>query len=595
MTSLNLGIIGNSTWCALIDERASVVWGCVPGFDGDPIFCKLLDGAEGSPDSGFFSIELDDFRHSTQQYLRNSAILSTTLADTHGGAVEIVDFAPRFKHYDRIYRPIMMVRRLRPVQGAPRIRIRLRPRFSYGDAAPEVNRGSNHVRFASDTIALRLTTDVAPTFVTDETWFVLDEPVTLIFGVDEALRAPVADTARRFYDSTLDYWQEWVRYLSIPFEWQEAVIRAAITLKLCNFEETGGIVAAATTSIPEAPNSGRNWDYRLCWLRDAYFVVHALNRLGATRTLEGYSAYITNIVAQSDGRPLQPVYRINLETRLYERTVESLSGYRGMGPVRAGNAAFTQAQHDVYGSVILACTQLFFDQRIMRPGTREHFDRLERLGRLAAESYDKPDAGLWEYRGRARVHTFSSIMCWAACDRLAKIALHLGLPEHNAHWRRTADEIRQVILERAWRPEQNSFVESFEGQDLDASLLLMHELGFLAADDPRFVGTVAAVEQRLRRGPYMMRYDMTDDFGEPEMSFTVCTFWYIDALAAIGRRDEARELFENILARRNHLGLLSEDIDPATGALWGNFPQTYSMVGLINSAMRLSKSWEAAF
>jgi GH15 family glucan-1,4-alpha-glucosidase len=595
MTTLNLGMIGNSTWNALIDERASVVWACVPRVDGDPVFCKLLDGAETGRDSGFFDVELADFRHSTQHYLRNTAILTTTLADTHGGEIEIVDFAPRFKHYDRFYRPIMMVRRLRPTQGAPRIRIRLRPRFGYGAETPEVNRGSNHVRYTSDTTALRLTTDVAPSFVTDETWFVLEEPITLIFGVDEALRAPVADTARRFYESTLDYWQEWVRYLSIPFEWQEAVIRAAITLKLCNFEETGGIVAAATTSIPEAPGSGRNWDYRFCWLRDAYFVVHALNRLGATRTLEGYSAYITNIVAASADRPLQPVYGVSLETRLHERTMDSLTGYAGMGPVRAGNAAYTQVQHDVYGSVILACTQLFFDQRIMRPGTREHFDRLERLGRLAAASFDKPDAGLWEYRGRARVHTFSSVMCWAACDRLAKIAWRLGLPERAEHWRRTADDIRQVILDRAWRPEQNTFVESFDGKDLDASLLLMHDLGFVAADDPRFVGTVTAIEQRLRRGSYMMRYDATDDFGQPETSFAVCTFWYIDALAAIGRRKEARELFENILARRNHVGLLSEDIDPKTGALWGNFPQTYSMVGLINSAMRLSKSWEAAF
>jgi GH15 family glucan-1,4-alpha-glucosidase len=488
-----------------------------------------------------------------------------------------------------------MVRRLTPTKGAPRIRVRLRPRFGYGAAMPEINRGSNHVRYTSDTVALRLTTDVAPSFVTDETWFVLAEPVTLILGVDEALQAAVPDTARRFFDSTLDYWQEWVRYLSIPFEWQEAVIRAAITLKLCNFEETGGIVAAATTSVPEAPDSGRNWDYRYCWLRDAYFVVHALNRLGATRTLEGYSAYITNIVAASNGKPLQPVYGVSLEARLHERIVESLTGYHGMGPVRAGNAAYSQIQHDVYGSVILACTQLFFDQRIMRPGTREHFDRLEKLGRLAAESFDKPDAGLWEFRGRARVHTFSSIMCWAGCDRLAKIARRLGLPDHAARWQETADDIRRVILERAWRAEQNSFVESFDGTDLDASLLLMHELGFLGADDPRFIGTVTAIEQRLRRGPYMMRYDTVDDFGRPETSFAVCTFWYIDALAAIGRRDEAHELFENVLARRNHLGLLSEDIDPKTGGLWGNFPQTYSMVGLINSAMRLSKSWEAAF
>ena len=595
MSTLDLGIIGNSTWSALIDERASVVWACVPRFDGDPVFCKLLDGGDKGRDSGFFSIELGDFRHSTQRYLRNTAILTTTLADTHGAEVEIVDFAPRFKHYDRFYRPIMMVRRLTPTKGAPRIRVRLRPRFGYGAERPEINRGSNHVRYTSDTTALRLTTDMAPSFVTDETWFVLEQPVTLILGVDEPLQASVPDTARRFFDSTLDYWQEWVRYLSIPFQWQEAVIRAAITLKLCNFEESGGIVAAATTSVPEAPDSGRNWDYRFCWLRDAYFVVHALNRLGATRTLEGYAGYITNIVAASDGKALQPVYGVSLEARLRERLVDSLAGYRGMGPVRAGNAAYSQAQHDVYGSIILACTQLFFDQRLMRPGTREHFDRLERLGRIAAASYDRPDAGIWEYRGRERVHTFSSIMCWTACDRLAKIAAALGLPERTDHWRRSADAIRQVIVDRAWRAEQNTFVESFDGRDLDASLLLMHELGFLEADDPRFVGTVTAIEQRLRRGQYMMRYDANDDFGAPETSFTVCTFWYIDALAAIGRGDEARELFENILARRNHLGLLSEDIDPKTGALWGNFPQTYSMVGLINSAMRLSKSWEAAF
>lgn len=223
------------------------------------------------------------------------------------------------------------------------------------------------------------------------------------------------------------------------------------------------------------------------------------------------------------------------------------------------------------------------------------FRRLELLGERAAQVALEPDASLWEYRGQSRVHTYSSVMCWAACDRLAAIAAILALPDREAYWREEAVRIRSVILERAWNPTMNCFVGTFDGNDVDASLLLLHEVGFVAASDPRFIGTVAAIEQRLRRGNHMFRYAVPDDFGMPETAFTVCTFWYIDALAAIGRRDEARALFENLLACRNHVGLLSEDIDPRTSELWGNYPQTYSMVGLILAAMRLSKSWREAF
>ena len=278
-----------------------------------------------------------------------------------------------------------------------------------------------------------------------------------------------------------------------------------------------------------------------------------------------------------------------------EREIGSLPGYRGMGPVRVGNQAHLQVQNDVYGSAVLASAHLFFDQRVRHRGDEGLFRRLEALGERAAALYDQPDAGLWELRGAAHVHTFSSVMCWAACDRLAKIAAHIGLPERAAYWRGAADRMRPVIIGQAWNPGRNSFVASFGGEALDASLLLLHELGFLRADDPRFAGTVKAVEGELRKGQYVFRYSDPDDFGVPTNAFIVCTFWYIDALAALGRTAEARELFERMLAARNCHGLLSEHIDPRTGELWGNFPQTYSMVGLINSAMRLSISWDHAF
>jgi GH15 family glucan-1,4-alpha-glucosidase len=594
MSSLDLAVIGNCSYGALLDQRARVVWSCMPRFDSDPIFCTLLnDGPD--PEAGFFEIELLDIAITEQSYEHNTAVVTTTLIDEGDGAIEIVDFAPRFKQFGRAFRPTMLVRQVRPVSGAPRIRVRIRPTHGYGQHRPEITRGSNHLRYVMPGLTLRLTTNMPVTYLQEETAFVLESPITLILGPDESLHRSVTDTGREFYEKTTDYWREWVRHLALPFEWQDAVIRAAITLKLSSFEETGAIIAAMTTSIPEAAGSERNWDYRYCWLRDSYFVVHALNRLGVTRTMESYLGFITNVVASSGTGNLQPMFGIALEKTLEESTVDSLAGYRNMGPVRVGNHAYTQIQNDGYGSVILACAQSFFDSRLVRRGDVALFRRLEGLGEQAAKLWDQPDAGLWELRTRQGVHTFSSVMCWAACSRLAKIAARLGLTERAQYWQEHGDRIHEEILKHAWNADLDSFVATFGGDEADASLLLLAELGFLPRDDPRFSGTLTHIEKTLLRGKYMFRYTAPDDFGEPETSFTFCTFWYIDALAAVGRIDEARELFENILARRNPMGLLSEDLDPETGELWGNFPQTYSMVGLINSAMRVSKPWEEVF
>ena len=594
MSTLNLGLIGNSSVGALVDERGEIKWACLPRFDGDAVFCSLLHGKREAHDFGFMGVELSWLARTEQDYVPNTPILSTRLFDDRGGAIEVIDFAPRFRQFGRLFCPAQLVRIIRPLSGSPRIRVLMRPADDYGRRRPEVTSGSNHIRYVGSSGVLRLTTDCSVTTVLEEMPFVLRDGIAFLMGPDESLQGSVAEVARRFLELTTDYWHDWVRDLSIPFEWQDEIIRAAITLKLAAYDDTGAVIAALTTSIPEAPGSGRNWDYRFCWLRDAYFVVNALNRLNATRTMERYLGYIINVAARSEGE-LQPVYGISGRSDLDERIVDTLAGYRGMGPVRVGNQAYQQVQNDVYGSAILAATHAFFDRRLASVGNAGLFRRLEVLGERAAALYASPDAGLWELRGSAHVHTFSSVMCWVACDRLAKIARRLGIPEAAKRWRGEADRIHAVIAERAWSAKRASFVATFEGDALDASLLLLVELGFLQADDPRFAGTVAAVGRELRRGDFIFRYTQPDDFGFPENAFIVCTFWYIDALAALGRRDEARALFEATLARRNRLGLLSEDVNPVTGELWGNFPQTYSMVGLINSATRLSIPWDQAF
>lgn len=590
---LQLGVIGNCTYGALIDKQAEVVWACMPRFDAEPVFSALLGGCETDV-QGTFAIELDNFSHSEQYYIKNTAVLVTRLIDTSGNEIEVTDFAPRFKQYDRFHRPLTLMRRLVP-KGSPRCKIIVRPAQADGTKATHKIQGSNHIRFLAEHWAMRLTTDGSITYILDESHFVLDSTMHLIFGQDESIKEPIDELYSRFLRDTSSYWMEWCRYLGIPYEWQEYVIRSAITLKMSAYEDTGAIIAAMTTSIPEAADTTRNWDYRFCWLRDSYFTVNALNQLGVTGTMEAYLQYIVNIVASTeDDMPMQPVFCINGTKGMPERVIDQLAGYRGMGPVRIGNQAAEQIQHDVYGAVVLAAKQMFFDARIYREGDLALFHILEKVGERAKANYNQPDAGLWELRNNNYVHTFSSIMCWAATDRLARIAEKLEQHSRAEYWRKTADDIRCDIEEKGFNSELNAYTATWGGETMDASLLLACELGFVDGKDPKFVGTVEQIEKHLKPegSRYLFRYVVEDDFGAPENAFTICSFWYIDALTAVGRVEEARELFEELLSKTNHLGLLSEDIHPKTGELWGNYPQTYSLVGIINSALRLSKSWQ---
>jgi GH15 family glucan-1,4-alpha-glucosidase len=591
MTSLDLWPIGNCQVSALVDCAGRFVWGCVPRVDGDPVFSSLIAGDSAA--RGSWSIELDDCLEEEQSYLRNTAVLRTVKRDQAGSAIEIIDFCPRFRRHGRTYRPVAFVRIVRPIAGSPRVRVALDPTRDWGARAEPLPGGSNHLRFELAALPMRLTTNAPVSLVGESRTFRVEQPLYFFFGPDESFEGDLAQSLDDMLERTVAEWREWVRGLAIPLEWQDAVIRSAITLKLCLHEETGAIVAALTTSIPEHDGSQRNWDYRFCWIRDAYYTVQALNRLGALDVLESYLAFLRNLVDNARGGQIQPLYGVAGETRLEERVAPDLAGYRGIGPVRVGNQAFEQVQHDAYGQVVLSNVQAFFDQRLLRPSGSEDFRSLERVGELAWEVHDKPDAGLWELRTRQAVHTYSAAMCWAACDRLGNAAEALGLSDRAQLWNERAARIRTTIEERAWREDSGRLSATFNDDMLDASLLQLLDLRFLRPDDARFQATLRAVEEGLRRGSHMLRYATEDDFGMPQTAFNVCTFWLIEVLQAVGRTGDARSLFEDMLERRTVSGLLSEDIDPLTGELWGNYPQTYSLVGMINCAVLLSKPWSA--
>lgn len=591
MPTLDLAAIGNCSVASLIAPAgARHLWFCYPRLDGDPVFSALLNGE--SAEDGFHDVVLNGAKTWRQRYLPNTPIVETIGCDDSGGSIRIVDFAPRHERFGRTFNPQLLVRTITPIAGRPRIRVRIRPTFDYGSTEPQITRGSNHVRYTNAALTLRVTTDMPVTYLVEEIDFVIDRPIHLFIGPDESVPDSLDSLAKTFLTETDHYWRRWVRGLSIPFEWQEEVIRSAITLKLCNFEDTGAIVAALTTSIPEAPGTARTWDYRYCWLRDAYFTVGALNRLGATRTMEGFIRFILDSILDGcESDQIAPLYRVCGKQDLSERTAPALRGYRGMGPVRIGNGAATQIQNDAYGSIVLTATQMFWDHRLPTAGGLPLYEQLRGVGRAALRRAFLPDAGPWEYRGRLLPHTYSSAMCWAAVHRLSMIAEKLRLWDEAQAWRESADRLRIELLARAttW---QGWFSGVLDHNVVDASTLLLTEIGLVRPDDPRVAKTLEVVAERLTRDGFINRYHEVDDFGPPETAFLVCTFWYCDALSLAGRKAEARELFQNAIACRNSVGLLSEDVETTTRTLWGNFPQAYSHVGLIHSASRLSRGWE---
>jgi GH15 family glucan-1,4-alpha-glucosidase len=579
-----LGLIGNCQYAALVAQSGEVVWCCLPRFDSEPVFGALLDGRAG----GGFLVGPAGGEPGEQRYLENTNVLCTTFRNAEG-AFRVLDLAPRFLQHDRAFRPTQLVRIVEPLAGSPRVVLRCEPVLGWSRRpAPRVL-GSNHAAFEGFASPLRLTCDV-PLSCLDGQPFVLTEKRHLVLSWGAPVEEPLTPLCERLLSETVRYWQRWVKHCNIPPSYQAQVIRSALALKLHCYEDTGAIVAATTTSIPEAPGSGRTWDYRYCWLRDAYYALEAFRLLGHFEERERFVQFLLGVAAGSGELALRPLYRVDGSSELEERVHPAWPGFAGEGPVRTGNQAALHVQNDVFGEMVLALAPVFLDQRFQAERMPPVLELLERLADQAIAAAGKPDASIWEYRTEWQPQTFTSLMCWAGAERMARVAARHA-PGREASYRAAAERIRAEIVERAWSPELAGFAGSYGGRELDASLLEMVSLRFLPADDPRLSSTVDAIRRGLEEHGWLRRYRLDDGFGRPQVAFVLCTFWLVEALAVLGRAEEARSVLERALAALTPIGLLAEDLDPRTGRLWGNFPQAYSHVGLIHAAFAASPRW----
>jgi GH15 family glucan-1,4-alpha-glucosidase len=580
----DLGLIGNCQISALIERSGALVWSCFPRFDSEPLFGTLLDHENG----GSFVVAPASGALGTQRYLENTNVLETTFEDA-SGAFRVLDFAPRFMLHDRVFRPTQLYRIVEPLRGTPLIRVRCKPVLGWSKGAPVELVGSNHIAYEGYSSPVRLTSDIPVTYLAGQP-FTLTGRRYLALTWGAAIEEPLAALCERFLHETTRYWQRWVKHSNIPPLYQHEVIRSALVLKLHCFEDTGAIVAAMTTSIPEAPGSGRTWDYRYCWLRDAYYVLGAFRLLGHFEEREAFVQYLLNIVAQTPDLNLAPLYRVDGSSDLEEQILTNWPGFGGEGPVRIGNGAAKHAQHDIFGETVLALAPVFLDERFRAERSPASLDLLERLARKAISVAGTPDAGIWEYRTEWQPQTFSSLMCWAAADRMARVATrHAPHLEHE--FQLAAKRIHAEIEARAWNTELSSFVGHYDGKDLDASLLQMAALRFLGRDDPRLDATIHSIRKTLTQDGWLFRYKLDDGFGQPKVAFVICTFWLIEALAMTERSAEAAAVMRHVHATFSPLHLLSEDYATRDLRMWGNFPQAYSHVGLIHAAFAASPRW----
>jgi len=580
-----LGLIGNCQLSALVRSDGAIPWACMPRFDSPPVFASLLDERDG----GAFAIRPAAGSRGVQRYLPNTNVLETRF-ETPDGAFRVLDFAPRFMLHERSFRPTKIVRIVEPLSGTPRVKVFCDPVLGWSRRRPRQEIGSHHVSFLGYETELRLTTDAPLTYLNDAP-FALTRATHFVLAWGAPVEEPIEALCDRFLRATVAYWQTWVKHCDIPADHQDEVIRSALALKLHCFEDTGAIVAAMTTSIPESPGSGRTWDYRYCWLRDAYYTLGAFRLLGQFEEREQFLHYLLNVAASTPDLDLAPLYRIDGRTDLDERILDAWPGYLGHGPVRVGNGAAAHKQFDVYGEMVLALTPLFLDARFREQVTPPILDLVTRLTRKAVSVAGRPDAGIWELRTEWRPQTFSSLMCWAAADRMRRIAA-AHRPAIAQEFAVAAEAIRDEVLARAVDVTRGTLVADYGGTELDAALLQAITLRLLAPDDPRAGATIDAVRADLSLGGWLRRYRADDGFGAPTVAFTLCTFWLVEALARVGRLAEARAVLAHLRDVRAPLGLLAEDVDPTTGEMWGNFPQAYSHVGLIHAAFAASPSWD---
>src|SRR6056297_2929132 len=585
MNNLDYGIIGNCRSAALVSKTGSIDWCCLPEFDSSSVFAKLLDNEIG----GSFEIHVDDSYVITQRYKKHTAILITRF--TNGDDIfEIRDFMPRYRKEDGYNSPPELIRFFKHISGKPVFKVNYNPKLEYALGKTETYVKKNFIVSLThgekfDTCFLY--TSFNKNAVMEGRDITLEKDGYFLMGYNEKLFQP---SVRKMYtelERTKVYWLNWSDKTPNYKKYNSQISRSAITLKLLSYDKTGAVLAAATTSLPETIGEVRNWDYRFCWIRDASMVIKVVSELGHKNSAKRYLQFIIDLMPDKDEK-LQIMYGINKEKTLTERTLNHFDGYKGSKPVRVGNAAYKQRQNDIYGILM----DVIYEQLKNFSNDIENVEELWSITKgivwIVGKHWEEPDKGIWEFRGEDKHFTFSKVLCWVALDRAIKVANMFGKTRKLERWTALEQKIKEDIHENAWNSDINAFVQCYGSRHLDASVLLMEPYGFIHARDPKYVSTVKAIEEGLSNDGLLYRYKNEDDFGLPSSSFTICTFWFINALFKIGEEEKALEQFERLLGYSNHLGLFSEDIDFKTKRLLGNFPQAYSHLALIECAINFS-------
>lgn len=587
MDNFNYAVIGNCRSAALISEKGSIDWACLPNFNSSSVFAKILDEKIG----GSFEILVSEEYEITQKYIRNTNIVSTVFSKGND-RFEVIDFMPRYRNNGGYHNPSEIIRYFKYISGKPVFRLKYDPKLEFARFSVKLEVEDEFIKTHTtegDYDSLYLYSDLNLKDILAQKEFELTEDAYVIISYNQKLLKQTIDKQYLKLQKTKVYWLEWVDKLITYKLYNEEIIRSALVLKLLSYDKTGAVLAAITTSLPESIGDERNWDYRFCWIRDASMVIKVMSLLGHLNTVKRFMQFIIDIIPDKDEK-IQIMYGIDREKKLEEETLDHLSGYLGSKPVRIGNAAYMQKQNDIYGILMDVIYQQITDFKISLDDSESLWTIVRSIVRIVEANWNIPDKGIWEFRTEERHFTFSKVLCWVAIDRAVKIAHFIHKDKYVNEWEPLADTIRNDILEKAWNKKVGAFTQSYGSEDLDASTLLMEPYGFISAKDQRYVQTVKATDKELSIDGLMYRYKNKDDFGLPETSFTICTFWLINALQAIGDRKKARKLFDQLLSYSNHVGLFSEDIDFKTKRLLGNFPQAYSHLALIETAINLGKA-----
>lgn len=587
MNNLNYGIIGNCKSAALVSERGSIDWLCLPNFDSPSVFSKILDEKSG----GSFAFIVSDDYTCSQKYMKGTNILCTQFTSDEG-SFEVLDFMPRYRtlQMDHFY-PAEIYRYIRLLTGKPRFRVQYEPVMNYAKETGTHRKFADYIKTSScenikDNMYLYSSLEFDTILNSDEIILEKEEFILLSYG--QKLVSIDIERVYLEYQRTKVYWLNWNNRSRKFVQYNDVISRSLLILKLMSYQDSGAVIAALTTSIPETIGEVRNWDYRFCWIRDASMSIEVLLKMGHQSAAKRFMGFIKRIL-KSKSDSFQIMYAIDGSRTLKEEILDHLSGYENSQPVRIGNAAYYQRQNDSLGYLM----DVIYNYYIHFPGTLDEIEEMweivKNIVKTVSIEWRNPDQSIWEFRNTEKHFVFSKVMCWVALDRAVSVATFLGKLEYETEWKELAEEIKNDVLTHGWNEKMQSFTQTYDNCDMDSSLLLMEQYGFIDPDDEKFVKTVERIKQELFHEGLMYRYKTDDDFGLPSSSFTICTFWLIRALFVTGRKEEALKIFDELLTYSNHLGLFSEDLDFETKRQLGNFPQAYSHLALINTAILFSE------